>query len=136
MLIMLPFLMLCLGILMVSRVHYAHLGDRLLRGKKSFMHLLVIGLGLVLIIMQHEFMLALAFNGYMLIGVLNELRYLLIPSSRPPEWDVRADQAPGELKPSGSSSGLPKAVAPEAPKPETPPAPPPAAPPATPPPAI
>ena len=33
---------------MVTRVHYPHVGDRLLRGRKSFMHVMVLGLILVL----------------------------------------------------------------------------------------
>ncbi len=104
----LPFVMFCLGILMVSRVHYIHLGDKLLRGKKPLMHLMVIGMGLVLIIMQHEIMLAVAFNGYMVLGLFNELRFQLIPSHRPPDWDVPA--APIEGKPP-SNAALPQVPA-------------------------
>ena len=101
----LPFLMLCLGILMVSRVHYIHLGDKLLRGKKPLMHLMLIGMAMVLIIMQHEVMLALAFNGYMLLGMVNEVRFQLIPSQRPPDWDLPT--APLETRPP-SNAALPQ----------------------------
>jgi CDP-diacylglycerol---serine O-phosphatidyltransferase len=82
----LPFIMLVLGVLMVSRVHYPHIGERVLRGRKSFMHFIVLGLALVLIVMHHEVMLALAFNGYMVIGLLNEVRYQFFPSHRPAGW--------------------------------------------------
>jgi hypothetical protein len=92
-LFVLPFLMLLLAILMVTRVRYPHIGDRVLRGKKSLMHLMLLGLAIVLTIMLHEIMLALAFNGYMLFGILNELRYQLIPSHRPLGWDVEADSS-------------------------------------------
>jgi CDP-diacylglycerol--serine O-phosphatidyltransferase len=87
MLVALPFVMLGLGILMVSRVHYPHAGDRLLGGKKSFFHLLVIGLVLVLIFLHHEIMLALAFNGFLVYGLLNEVRCQIFPSQRPKSWD-------------------------------------------------
>ena len=86
MLLAMPFIMLILGLLMISRVHYPHVGDRLLRGRKSFMHIMVLILTLVLIVMSHEIMLALAFNGYMLLGLVNELRYNIFPSQRPAEW--------------------------------------------------
>jgi len=88
----LPFLMLCLGVLMVSRVHYLHVGDRLLKGRKSLMHLLILGLGLVLIILQHELVLPLVFNGYLLLGLLNELRFQFLPSHRPKEWLSSLDE--------------------------------------------
>lgn len=87
MLVALPFVMLALGILMVSRVHYPHAGDRLLGGKKSFFHILVLGLLLVLIFLHHEIMLALAFNGFLIYGLLNELRCQIFPSQRPKSWD-------------------------------------------------
>jgi len=59
----------------------------LLGGKKSFFHLLVIGLVLVLIFLHHEIMLALAFNGFLVYGLLNELRCQIFPSQRPKSWD-------------------------------------------------
>ena len=61
--IALPFVMLALGILMVSRVHYQHIGDRILKGRKSLMHLLVLVIAISLVVMHHEIMLAVAFNG-------------------------------------------------------------------------
>ena len=89
-LIAFPFIMATLGVLMVSRVHYPHIGDRLLRGRKSFMHIMVLVLLLILIFLHHEVMLVLAFNGYMIFGLINEVRLNLFPSLRPPEWDVQA----------------------------------------------
>jgi CDP-diacylglycerol--serine O-phosphatidyltransferase len=100
---MLPFVMLLLGILMVTRVHYPHVGERMLRGRKSFMHFMVLGLALVLIVMHHEIMLAAAFNGYMLLGLLNEVRYKLFPGQRPAGWmessEPAAPAAPSSDKP-------------------------------------
>jgi len=103
----LPFIMLGLGVLMVSRVLYAHVGDRFLRGRKSFMHLLMLGLILVLFVMQHEIVFALAFNGYMLLGLVNEIRYQFIPSHRPAQWLQSMEPAvpaPEPGKPSASAS--------------------------------
>jgi len=85
-LVALPFVMMLLGVMMVTRVHYPHIGDRLLRGRKSFMHVMVLGLILVLIVMQHEVMLAIVFNSYMLYGLANEVRYQVFPSQRPADW--------------------------------------------------
>jgi len=91
-LIGLPFVTLCLGILMVSRVHYLHMGDRLLGGRRSLMHLLLLVLLLVLVAMMHEAMLALLFNGYVLFGIVNEIRYQLFPSTRPEGWVASAEE--------------------------------------------
>jgi CDP-diacylglycerol--serine O-phosphatidyltransferase len=91
-LIGLPFVLLCLGILMVSRVHYLHMGDRLLAGRRSLMHLLLLVLLLVLVAMMHEIMLAVLFNGYVLFGIANEIRYQLFPSTRPEGWIASAEE--------------------------------------------
>ena len=104
-LVAMPFVMLLLGILMVSRVHYSHVGDRLLRGKKSFMHLMILGLALVLTVMLHEIMLAVAFNGYMLLGLVNELRYQFIPSQRPRDWDVESSSTAAPATPTAPPAG-------------------------------
>jgi len=87
-----PFVLLCLGILMVSRVHYIHMGDRLLAGRRSLMHLLLLVLLLVLVAMMHEVMLAVLFNGYVIFGVVNELRYQLFPSTRPEGWVASTEE--------------------------------------------
>jgi CDP-diacylglycerol--serine O-phosphatidyltransferase len=113
-LLALPFVMMGMGVLMVTRVLYPHIGDRFLRGRKSFMHVIVLGLILVLIIMQHEIMLALAFNGYMAIGLINEVRYQLIPSHRPKEW-LQASEPPPPLEASKSNSAAAAVVVPPAP---------------------
>jgi CDP-diacylglycerol--serine O-phosphatidyltransferase len=99
-----PFMMLGMGVLMVSRVHYPHVGDRLLRGRKSFMHLLVIITALALIVMHPDLMLAIAFNGYMLFGLVNEARLQLFPSLRPPDWNA---EEPPVSKPPAPPEGTP-----------------------------
>ena len=111
-LIALPFIMLLQGVLMVTRVHYPHLGDRLLRGRKSFMHLMLLGLFLVLIVMHHESLLALAFNGYMLYGLVNEVRYQIFPRQRPAGWI--ADASALGSRPASEAPAAPAALAGEA----------------------
>jgi CDP-diacylglycerol---serine O-phosphatidyltransferase len=106
-LLAMPFVMLILGVLMVTRVRYPHIGDRLLRGKKSFMHIMILGLFFVLTVMLHEIMLAIAFNGYMIYGLLNELRYQFIPSTRPADWNV--DAPPDETGPTAPGPSAPQA---------------------------
>jgi CDP-diacylglycerol---serine O-phosphatidyltransferase len=91
-LIGMPFVLLCLGILMVSRVHYLHVGDRLLGGRRSLMHLLLLVLLLVLVAMMHEVMLAVVFNGYLLLGLVNEVRFQLFPSTRPAGWVASSEE--------------------------------------------
>lgn len=78
-----PLLMLLLGVLMVTRVRYVHLSERLLRGKKSLMHLTILLLGLTLIVMIHEILLAAGFNLYMLSGLASELRGAGQPAGEP-----------------------------------------------------
>jgi CDP-diacylglycerol---serine O-phosphatidyltransferase len=113
-LIALPFVMLGLGVLMVSRVHYPHMGDRLLRGKKSFRHMIGLGLALVLVVMNHEVMLAIAFNGYMIFGLVNELRYHIFPDQRPAEWVSTGEPEP-PAQPSGPSMITPTVTPPAEP---------------------
>lgn len=102
----LPFVLLALGILMVSRVHYPHVGDKLLGGKKSFFHILVLGMVLVLIFLHHEIVLAFAFNGFLIYGLLNELRCQIFPSQRPKSWD-EADAVALAAAPAEASTALP-----------------------------
>jgi CDP-diacylglycerol--serine O-phosphatidyltransferase len=109
----LPFIMLFLGMLMVSRVHYQHVGDKILRGRKSFMHLLVLVIALALIVMHHEIMLAFAFNGYMLFGIFNEIRFQLFPKRRPPEWNIPME-GDSSVQPAAPASPLEKIDAPPA----------------------
>jgi CDP-diacylglycerol--serine O-phosphatidyltransferase len=114
-LVSLPFIVLCLGILMVSRVHYIHLGDKLLGGRRSLMQVLLLVLGLVLIVMQPEVMLAAAFNGYMLFGLVNEVRYQLFPSTRPAEWVASSEellQPPGGRPAQDGGAPAPTALEP------------------------
>jgi CDP-diacylglycerol--serine O-phosphatidyltransferase len=104
-LIALPFVLLAFGLLMVSRIHYPHVGDRLLGGRRSLIHVLWLILALVLVVIQHKVVLALAFNGYMLFGLANEVRYQLFPSTRPAEWISSDEEVAGRrvTEPSGEA---------------------------------
>jgi len=91
-LIAMPFVMMILGMLMVSRVRYIHIGDRVLAPRRSFMHLFFFGLGLVLVVMQHQIMLVLMFNGYLVMGLLREMRFQFLRWKR---GDVRDERSGG-----------------------------------------
>lgn len=110
-----PFFLLTLGVLMVSRVHYPHVPDRLLRGRKSFMHLLVLITAFALIVMHPDLMLAVGFNGYMIFGIANEVRLHLFPSLRPPEWNV--EEAPIAKPPTLPDHSPSSTITPETPAP-------------------
>jgi CDP-diacylglycerol--serine O-phosphatidyltransferase len=105
-----PFIMLGLGILMVTRVHYPHVGDRLLRGRKSFLFILLLGIALIITLLHHEVALTLAFNGYMLFGLLKELWITIFPSMRPAAWNEDVPPAPpvaNESAPASASNTVP-----------------------------
>lgn len=72
--LVLPFFAFLLGVLMITRVRYVHIGEKLLRGRRSFIYLLGLLLTFVLVAMQAEIMLVLSFNGYLLFGLLRVLR--------------------------------------------------------------
>jgi CDP-diacylglycerol--serine O-phosphatidyltransferase len=88
----LPVYMLVLGLLMVSRVRYAHLGRLLLSGRKPFEHMVVLTLAAVLAWMQLELTLSVAFTLYVLAGPLLELRAAISRSG------AKEDAAAGGLE--------------------------------------
>ncbi len=66
----LPFLALAAGILMVSRIRYAHVINRLLRGRRPFVTLIEVALVAVLVVIFREFAFFLAFFLYAAVGPL------------------------------------------------------------------
>jgi CDP-diacylglycerol--serine O-phosphatidyltransferase len=66
----LPGLALATGILMVSRVKYAHVVNRLLKGKRPFITLVEIALVIALFYVFREFAFFIAFFGYAVTGPL------------------------------------------------------------------
>lgn len=69
--------MLLMGLLMVTRVRYAHVSNKFLSGRKNLTHLIVAIFCLVIFINYPIYILALCFNGYALLGLLNELANIL-----------------------------------------------------------
>src|SRR4029079_16148980 len=66
----LPGLALATAILMVSRVKYAHVVNRVLRGRRPFVTLVAIALAVTLFIVFREFAFFIAFFGYAVTGPL------------------------------------------------------------------
>ncbi|RPH50635.1 MAG: CDP-diacylglycerol--serine O-phosphatidyltransferase [Planctomycetota bacterium] len=66
----LPGLALATGILMVSRVKYAHVVNRVLKGRRPFVTLIEIALVIALFFLFREFAFFIAFFGYAITGPL------------------------------------------------------------------
>jgi CDP-diacylglycerol---serine O-phosphatidyltransferase len=81
----LPIFAVVLAVLMVSRVRYAHVVNRLFKGFRPFVTLIELVLVFVLVALLHEFALFLAFFGYAMIGPVNWIRRRLIrrPANEP-----------------------------------------------------
>jgi len=86
----LPGLALACGILMVSRVRYSHVINRLLRGRRPFIVLVEIAFVAALAIIVREFAFFVAFFGYALSGPLLWLKRRL--SRRPGPQPAPRDQ--------------------------------------------
>jgi CDP-diacylglycerol--serine O-phosphatidyltransferase len=69
--ILLPILVLCTGLLMISSIRYPHLVNRYLRGKRSVPHLLVALTLLLLLVVAHQYTLGVAAVGYAFWGVFS-----------------------------------------------------------------
>lgn len=100
-----PAVMLALGALMVSRVRYLHLGNKLLRGHKSFAHVTVLIFIATLFIYKLHLMLAITYCSFMLFGLGNEV--FLFFKKTAPESKQDTNQSSDE-KLSEASSGVPK----------------------------
>ena len=69
----LPVYMLVLGVLMVTKVNYSHIGRKVLSGRKPFPHLVILALLIVLAALQLEITVALGFTTYVVAGPAMEL---------------------------------------------------------------
>lgn len=90
----LPALALATGILMVSRVRYVHVVNKLLRGRRPFITLIEIALVAALVYQFQEFAFFIAFFGYAVSGpALGVKRRILrpksLPEAAPPERNPR-----------------------------------------------
>ncbi len=80
----LPFIAFFLGILMVSRIRYVHIVNRVFRGLRPFVRLIEIAIVVILIVIFHEVAVFLAFAGYMLTGPILWARMRLFPRKQAP----------------------------------------------------
>jgi|TergutMp193P3_1026864.scaffolds.fasta_scaffold91659_2 CDP-diacylglycerol--serine O-phosphatidyltransferase len=74
----LPVITLMAGLLMVTRIPYPHVMNRLLRGKKSFSTFLLVVFTLLLVIWNIQFAMVLGFFAFMLYGLFRWLITLII----------------------------------------------------------
>ncbi len=82
-LVALPFMTFFLGLLMVSRIRYAHVMNRLLRGFRPFTTLVEVALVIALIVVLHEVAIFVVFFGYSLTGPLVALKQAILrPAGR------------------------------------------------------
>jgi CDP-diacylglycerol--serine O-phosphatidyltransferase len=77
--LVLPIITLMAGLLMVTRIPYPHVMNRLLRGKKRFSTFLLISFSLLFIIWNIQLAMAVGFCVFMLYGLI---RWLVLPSKR------------------------------------------------------
>jgi CDP-diacylglycerol--serine O-phosphatidyltransferase len=87
--LVLPFVTLMAGLLMVTRIPYPHVMNRLLRGKKRFSTFLLIVFALLFIIWNIQLAMVVGFSVFMLYGLI---RWLVLPSKR----NVQKAAAPDE----------------------------------------
>jgi len=81
----LPIIVLATGLLMVSEIRYPHLVNRYLRGKRSFGRLLLVVALLLMLVVWHEYTLAIgtvvyAFYGFAL-WIMNRIRKAQTPAA-------------------------------------------------------
>jgi len=71
--VVMPFMALVAGLLMVTRVKYVHMGDRLFRGSRSFPWLMALITLTVLMALRGKVALAALFTTYTLLGLVKAL---------------------------------------------------------------
>jgi CDP-diacylglycerol--serine O-phosphatidyltransferase len=82
-LVALPIMTFFLGLLMVSRIRYTHVMNRLLRGFRPFTTFVEVVLVIVLIAILHQVAVFVVFFSYSATGPLVALRHLLFRSKKP-----------------------------------------------------
>ena len=88
----LPFLLLAVAVLMVSRIRYPHILNQYIKGKKPFAHLIRVLLFLGLIIWSRQAALVLIFCGFAASGFVKWFYYKVIRKSNSilqsvPKWE-------------------------------------------------
>jgi CDP-diacylglycerol--serine O-phosphatidyltransferase len=79
--ISLPIIVLLVGLLMTSHIRYPHLVNRHLRGKRSLTTLMVVLTGLLVLVVAHQYAIAIGMLVYVLGGVFSALTRLRRRSS-------------------------------------------------------
>jgi phosphatidylserine synthase len=87
-----PFFLLLLGVLMISRVRYEHLLSRLLRGTHPFVRLVEVLLGVVCLFALRQYALGLGFMLYMISGPLWYLKSRILRQAAAPEEPPLAEE--------------------------------------------
>ena len=90
----LPIYAFVVGVLMVTHVRYAHLGRKVLSGRKPFPHLVVLALIVVIAFIQLEATLAAGFTLYVFAGLVLEL-YAALSGKRPEEREEEDEAVEG-----------------------------------------
>ncbi len=99
----LPVYALFVGLLMVSRVSYAHLARAMLSGRKPFPYLVIFLLLAVLAAMQLAPVLAAAFTAYVFAGVVLEAKVRLLGARRK---EGEPEPAGDEARSAGTNNGV------------------------------
>ncbi|UCC21829.1 MAG: hypothetical protein JSW23_08435, partial [Planctomycetota bacterium] len=84
----LPFLLLGVSVLMVSRIRYPHILNQYLKGKKPFTHLIRALVFLGLIIWSRQAALVLIFCSFAVSGFVKWFYYRVTIFRRGPKWAV------------------------------------------------
>jgi len=79
--LLLPALVLGTGLLMISHIRYPHLVNRYLRGRRSIGRLILVLMGLLLLLVAHEYVMAIGMLAYVLWGAISAVSRM---------WRVRA----------------------------------------------
>jgi CDP-diacylglycerol--serine O-phosphatidyltransferase len=66
--LVLPLIVLGTGLLMISHIRYPHLVNRHLRGRRSLARLILVLMGLLLLVVAHEYVMAVGMLAYVLWG--------------------------------------------------------------------
>jgi len=86
----LPFVSLCLAVLMVGRIRYPHVVNQYIKGKKPFSHLIKLLVMVGLIIWNRQVALVVMFCGYSFNGFFRWFYYKILSTS----WVLRRQPKP------------------------------------------
>jgi CDP-diacylglycerol--serine O-phosphatidyltransferase len=97
----LPAYMFVVGLLMVTRVPYSHLGRIVLSGRKPFPHLVILAVLAVFAAIQLEVTLFAGFTVYVVAGLVLEARRALAGKRAPEKAGARTAETEGENRADG-----------------------------------